>query len=195
MASFSNLQDKVDRAVVAYLISASQGSINDTYPVANSADKSLPCTIIETGDGTEEETGLGLFRHSVTVTMKYPAALPAVAEGQPPPDSQTQMKAARARAAAIIDVLRITNDQSTLDYTAQSITAAGRAMAVDQSNGADPDEKQSAQNNADLADFTIHWWECKGFGSPKPSEDGSYFVTEALFECVAGAAAVDITKG
>lgn len=46
--------------------------------------------------------------------------------------------------------------------TAQLITQAGRALAVDGSNGLDPAQVQDALNNADMVNFTCSFVEFKG---------------------------------
>ncbi len=77
------------------------------------------------------------------------------------------------------------------EYVAQQITAAGRALAVDASAGADPAQVLTAANNADMAAFTCEYVEYKGAQRAEIS-DGSLFIKEVRnFEIRAANANVD----
>ncbi len=59
----------------------------------------------------------------------------------------------------------------------QLITEAGRALAVDESNGADAIQAQDAANNADMAAFTCSFVEFKGSQRAEMSE-GTIWIKE-----------------
>ena len=74
--------------------------------------------------------------------------------------------------------------------TALDITAAGNALAVDASNGADPAQVEFAKKNADMATFTCEAIFYKG-ATRAEKGDGSLFLREIRhFEVVACAANV-----
>lgn len=72
----------------------------------------------------------------------------------------------------------------TLQATADDITSIGNALAVDASNGADPDQVQFAANNADMADFTLQGWFEKGFGRGTADDGGNNWERVLMFDAV-----------
>lgn len=75
------------------------------------------------------------------------------------------------------------DEQSPLIVTADNITLAGRALAVDPSNGQKPDLAQSALDNEDMKNFRMDWlltaeiYETRGYTE---NVRGEFFWTENL---------------
>lgn len=73
-----------------------------------------------------------------------------------------------------------------LKVTAAWLTAAGRDLAVDDSNGVDPIQVKSAADNADMVNFTIQKIIFKGSTRVKKDGQGSlYFVEQRHYEIYA----------
>jgi hypothetical protein len=83
--------------------------------------------------------------------------------------------------------LLLSDGDNTLDYTRRALNAAGRALAVDPTNGANPVAAKSAADNADMAAFTFLLWIEGSLGSHKEVNDGgmTYLERVATFTAVA----------
>lgn len=185
-APYSNLDDKLARAVAAYLISVGLGNVNNIVSFLSNQPREMPgdgLVTIHCGDGVEEWLGTGNYRFPVTVELKFPAITPAEASATQQRDQEI---AARQRQAAINDKLLLSDDEHTLAYTSAQITAAGRALAV--SDGT-TEGAAAALANADMVNFTCIWWQAGGFSMPAQQPDN--FVSEARFEAIACAANID----
>ena len=79
--------------------------------------------------------------------------------------------------AALSQTNSATDPSMVARVTAGLVTQAGRALAVDGSNGADPAQAQDAVNNADMVNFTCSFVEFKGSQRAEAS-DGSVFIKE-----------------
>jgi hypothetical protein len=86
-----------------------------------------------------------------------------------------------------VNALMLSEDGHTLDYTARRLTTLGRALAVDESAGADEAMALRAAQNADMADFTVLWWEAAGQGAADlaGNNSGTYWQRDLQFNCVA----------
>ena len=175
-----DLQSKINRAIRAVLISAGAGTLNDTYAAPASDDRQLPNTTIITGDGIPFSGPGNWHFPEVTVLLRDSAVV------QPATDAaNTPRISANSRMTAVINALTLSDNISSLYYTAQQITALGRALAVDPTNGSNPIAAQSALDNADMSDFTCLWWDVTSNGQPKKSENGAYWERELGFSCIA----------
>ena len=166
----TDLQSKINRAVRAWLVSQNAVAATQCIAAPASFGRTLPLTVIETGDGMAILEQPGNFHFAdVRITMEDSAAVqPNMA------DPQTPRANANAHWTAVANALSQSNDNYTLLYTAQQITIAGRALAT--SNPAD---------DADMADFTMLWWEPAMQGSAKKAEDGTFWQREIAFGCIA----------
>lgn len=132
--AFHNLASKLDRAIVAYLISKGAGTEADTFPAKRSQDKDVPQTVVYTKDlaPLDGDVNSGTREASVEISITYDVVNP---DG-----TQTARKASDERTADVFDALN-TQGQST-DLLCDAINAAAWARAE-----ANPDD-------ADLADFS-----------------------------------------
>ncbi len=181
MADTFDLKTKVNRAVFALIVGNGVGTTDNTYPgETTSQDRTLPNTTIDAGECFEEDLQPGNFRFpNGKITFRDNAI---VQPGDPNPNSA--FLAAQQRVSAIIGQLVLSDDETTLDYTRRQLNAFGRALAVDPTNGDDPEASQSAANNQDMTDLTFLYWRITDYGEPKKAE-GLYFEREISFECVA----------
>lgn len=135
-APYHNILSKLDRALVAYLISQNAGTAGDVFPAKNSDNKPLPCTVCYAEKGEEVARHSGTYLCKVQIMVKTLA--PDVTDATP---GQARLDS-DARTAKTFDCFK-RNVDSAGDKLAEDITNAARAAAV-----ADP------ANNGDLADFT-----------------------------------------
>lgn len=71
---------------------------------------------------------------------------------------------------------------SVATVTADALTAAGQALAVDQTDGADPAAKQFADNNADMASFVCDYVQFTGSVRAEAGEGGIWLKEIRNFE-------------
>lgn len=165
-APYSNLRSKNDRAIVAYLIGANCGTANDIFPGNFTADKKSLNTVVRSTLSMPEENFTGNRRVKVLVHIKGPATVN---------DDSDPRAAFDARVSATMDALMQTDNEQDLQYTADTITSAGRATSA-----TDPD----------MADYTCQSWYEAGEGDGEDTEDGCLWHTVLMFECVACPSAI-----
>ena len=203
-----SLRSKCDRAVVAYL--QSKGVCQNIYPALYSLPRALPNVTVLCHSGRREVPLTGNYRFQLRNRVENSAVIqpiPAAPGGQPLPPANTDIQRLQIDAAteavyiAMMGATQIQNgtyvyDENSLKATAQAITSAGRALAVDASNGADPAQVQRAKNNADMVDFTILALYETGLdgGNPKHADgasDVTFWAEDLLFEIEACDSNVD----
>lgn len=177
----SDLQSKICRAIRALLIAEGAGSALDTLAAPDYQSRELPLTAIMCGDGDPFD-GPGNFTFPITIDLRDEAVTQPTET-----NDQATRTAANARLSAIINALTKSEDGHTLYYTAARLTSLGRALAVDETSGSSAAAAQRAIDNADMAEFTVLWWESMGVGSPgKVAGNGvSFWQRELQFSCVA----------
>lgn len=177
----SDLQSKIARAVKALLLAEGAGSTIDTIAAPSDAERSLPNTTISAGDG-DEFAGPGNYKFPVWLEL----CDAAVTQADEPNDQATRVSA-NERFTRIWNALNRSDDGHTLQYTANRLTTLGRALAVDETSGADPLAAQRAIDNADMADFTVLWWEASPAGAANKitGKESSYWSRDLQFACVA----------
>lgn len=165
-APYCFIDYKLERAVVAYLISKSVGTVTDTFPSLSVGARTYPLTTVMAVNGQEDPDWTGNTRITLWVSVKGSASQDANAA-----DIQAQIKAFYQRVASVWDALRQTSNGNDLSATALDITTVGRAtaVAVDGSAAA----IKFAADNADMVDFTVLQWAAIGFGQPKADEGGN----------------------
>jgi len=177
---YYDLSSKITRAIRALLISSGADIAANIIAAPASTDRTVPNTTIDAGDSVPEIQGTGIWRFpNITITLKDSAAIQPGATNLSAP-----LLAANARFSSCVNTLLKSDDLSTLLYTAKAITTAGRALAT-----SDP------TNSADMADFTIQWWEEVHLSSPSKHEHdgGTFWISQLTFSAVACASAIDIT--
>jgi hypothetical protein len=159
-APYHKILSKVDRALVAYLISKNAGTAADTFPNKSSFNKRLPCTICASEEGKD------LSGYSADFTIQSSIIVETAASIDVADAAQAARLASDARVGLVFDAFFTDLGPDKVpdfsgDKLAADITTAARAAAA-----ADP------TNNADLADLTIQ--NCKVAGVEAGfKEDGS----------------------
>ena len=170
----SDITSKLNRAIRALLISEDAGTEQDTIAEPSEQERPLPVTTISTGDGSPFD-GPGNQQFPVSITLHDP--------GIGNPESITidgTRRAANTRLTNVHNALCQSDDEHTLKYTAGLLTTAGRDLA---STGTAA--QQAA--NADMADFTVLWWEyvTTGASTLSSSELGTFWERSLQFRAVA----------
>lgn len=182
-APFNNLRSKLDRAICAYIVSQPDcGTKDDVLPGNSSAKRGYPNTTVRSTLSKPEENFTGNRRVNVHISIKGQVA---------PNDDGASQTAFDTRVANTYDALLQTDDEQTLKFTAAEITTAGRALAVDASNGADPVQVAFAAANADMADFTCLDWYEAGEGDGPADAPGCSWENILLFDAVACPSAIN----
>ncbi|HRV30442.1 MAG TPA: hypothetical protein P5169_01945 [Kiritimatiellia bacterium] len=130
MPAYHNICSKLDRALVAYLLSLNLGTPDDILPAKRAATRSLPLTVCFT-ERADPIPNTGSYTCRATILLKSHAA-------------DTSPAASDARTAATFDAFHTILDHSHWDSKkiAAQITAAARAASA--TPGAE-----------DLADLTL----------------------------------------
>ena len=161
--AFNNPSSKFERAVRQYLIQQGKATSADTFISNDTSTRSvLPNRTVQVAAFNPKV----FFRPEGTVHCQIQHHFPALQQPIP-----TQPGQAQPPAPGNPDLQRVNFDKyfgDTLDSMlwgdgqsfeslADAITAAGRGLAIDGSNGADPVQVQNAKNNADMANFRCDW--------------------------------------
>lgn len=154
----ANLLDKNDRAIRAFIFDPTKGFNASTgITIRNNGAKrevivdgeNVGIVDVDSSMGNESPPGSGNYDISVMVRVKFPAD---TQPNQPDKDSNRVLLGQLQDAV----VSQLHQSDGTQDYaaTARNISLAGNALAVDQSNGADPNGIQSANDNADMTAYS-----------------------------------------
>lgn len=174
-APYNNLRSKLNRAVVAYLVSAGCGSEADVLPFHTRELKNVQNQ--EANTTVRARTG----RPRVEMSGDYDVMLQITVRGsavqEVGDDTETARLAFDDRVARTFDAMMQSENGYDLNYTAQLITDSGRGLAV-----SDP------VNNADMYDFTVLSIKDGGFGDANPNEQECLWEEVLMFEvcCCAG---------
>jgi hypothetical protein len=185
LAPFNNVRSKLNRAIVAYLINCGNcGGPGDIFPANSGLPKTFPNTIVKATIAKPEPNFTGSYRIPVWIKVRGSAG-----SNNQNTDLDAQRFQFDQRLGFTQDNLMMTSDQQTLLYTAQQITACGRALVnpIDQSAAS----LQFAKNNADMADFTCQNWYDDGMGDGEPDEEGCDWVEIFQFIAVCCGSNVD----
>jgi hypothetical protein len=171
----TDLQSKITRAIQAVLID--QGLIAATiFAAPSNAARTLPNTTISIESDAFAYDGPGNWQFpDVRLTLRDDAIKqPDTA------DPESYRKTANDRWSNTYNALARSDDTHTLFYTATQLTALGNALATN------PDPV-IATDNADMADFTVLWWELVRQGAPNlvaGDGGGTFWEREMQFSCV-----------
>jgi hypothetical protein len=187
-APYSNLRSKLDRAICAWLASQPGcGSVDDILSSVSVFLKAYPNTTVETVLSKPTPDFSGNRWCHVHVRIAGSAVKQVPQPGQLAPN-QTPRQLFDARVAATTDALMLSdNNGQDLRYTADAITTAGRALAVDPTNGANANAAAWAAANADMVDFTALMWLDDGDapGEITADEEGCAWKEVVMFKCLA----------
>lgn len=177
----TDLQSKIDRAIRAVLLDQGAATKENCYAAPASEARILTNCTIASGDGHPFD-GPGNWQFpNVTLNLRDDGSVqPDMADANQPRTD------ANARMTKIFNALNRSDDEHTLYYTATEITRLGRLLSVDVSSGSDPTLAQEAADNADMADFTMLWWEAGIVGTPvKHDSETTFWERDLQFSCVA----------
>lgn len=165
-----DLQSKLARAIRAVLISEGAGSTDDTFIAFESSTKSLPNTLIDVGGASEQVPFTGNWRFPrVTIVLRDPAAV------QPDDTNAASMwTAALARFDLVHNALSRVGDAGEFNFMPGELNTLGRALATDQ-----------PETDADMADFTVFWWNINQLSPPRLNAEGNYFEAALEFDAIA----------
>ena len=150
----SNLRDKNDRAVRAFITDAVKGvaagipiyiSLN---PETRDVTTGPGLVDVQTGMGTESPKGSGNYTFRVRIRAKMPGVTQA---NQKENDNRVMLG---KLVDALFNVLHQSDNGQDYAATALLITQAGNLLATDLSNGSDPAGIQSAKDNADMGAYS-----------------------------------------
>ena len=175
--AFNNPSSKLERAVWFYLILQGKGTTADTFLADYSGTRSLPNrTILATSFSPHRP-----FRPEGEVRLQIQHHFPAAA--QPGETESIQRVQKNVYLGETYDSMTVGDGQS-LQITAEAITAAGRALAVDESGGSDPVLAQLAADNPDMLEFRCDWIKQSNpfLVRGRPDGDASFWVEILNFE-------------
>jgi hypothetical protein len=178
-----DLRDRNDRAVRAYISPAVKGC-GAAIPIHISNDSSEADINIGPGivnvksvQGPESPLGSGNYTFTVLVKAEMPLTV------APGADPQSQRILMSKLISAIHDALHVSDNNQDYYATAELITAAGNALAVDTSNGTEPAMVQSAADNADMVNYSALSVVHNILGGDKVNpENATYFVEAVTFQ-------------
>ncbi len=169
---FYNTRSQAARAIVAFLIQEGAGTVNDTFPLNFRGIKELPNTVVHPAIFKEIEEGCGTYQGQVLVKIRSSAS-------ENP--GNTANEVARPffddRSAKVLAKLRQSDDGQSLQYTADGITDAGRALKTST-------DRKVAAVNPDMDQFTCQYWRFVGFGDGEPDGEGAWWEEILIFEII-----------
>jgi hypothetical protein len=122
---YHNILSKLDRALVAYLVSLNAGTEEDVFPAKRDQEKVIPNTVCVSENFREEPSGSGNFLVSASIHVRTSAALDV--DG----DSTTIQEESEDRVQATFDAFHPGGDEHG-EQLAAAITAAGSAEGVNE---------------------------------------------------------------
>jgi hypothetical protein len=184
--AYNKLRSKVNRAIAAYLVTQGAGGPDDVSPANSTGKKGFPFTTVQATLSKPEVQLTGLRRVSVHISIKGSAV-----QNPDEPNPDQSRKDFDDRVGATYDAMMQSDDGQTLRATADAITTAGRALAVDASNGVDPVQVLRAANNADMVDFTCQNVYDTGEGDGEADGEGCSWEEILMFDVIASPSNVD----
>ena len=145
IANTFDLESKLNRAICALIVQSGTGRNGNTFAgYVSSEFRTLPNTTVTSGEGNEEDF-IGNFKFFGKIVFEDPGTLqPGMANPQQPfLDAQT-------RTSTIISQLVQSDGSPEMEASRVLITNAGRSLALDPSNGANPTIAALAETNADM---------------------------------------------
>lgn len=178
-APYNNVPSKLERAIVAYLITQGAGTITDVFPSRAVAARDFPNTTVIPVRGVPVALFTGNYTFTVHILIAGSATLPT---GESNPD--TAWVQFEQRVAATNDAMMMSTDGQTLFATAAAITAAGRALATGGTT-------QQQANNKDMADFTCLQVVDGGYGNGDARSAGCDWLEVITFNIDACGSAIN----
>lgn len=174
-APVGNVGSQLDRAIRAFLISMGCGGVDNINTGYSTTVNTYPNAVVKSIQSTHapENTGVEVY------TVQIQARQSAVTEvGEPNPEGKRVEL--DGFIGQILAAMMQTSDGFTFDATAALITTAGQGLAT--SDGS-PAGDLSAQNNADMAEFTLDHLYYKGATRGQPDDESAAWIEVRNFEC------------
>lgn len=145
-----NMGSQIERAIAALFVSAGIGDRTNNHVSNDNTDRQVPLNDILAHNSKVLVKESGIEVYQVRVESEFPAAQ------QPDQlDTAWYWKQINDWIGKVAQVLSLQNEgDRDLRATAALITAAGRDLAVDQTNGANQAAAKLAADNADMVNFT-----------------------------------------
>jgi hypothetical protein len=170
--AYSNLRSKLNRAVVAHLISEGCGTAANVIPFLSRTEKTIqnsePNTVVRARVGKPRVMFSGVYDVVLQITIRG-SAVQELADDDA--GLQTARLAFEDRVARTYDAMMQSDDGQSLSWTAKSITSLGRGLAVIDS-----------VNDGDMDEFTCLSLQDAGFGDPNPNDQECVWEEVLLFE-------------
>jgi hypothetical protein len=176
-APYSNLRSKLNRAVAAYLIGAGVGPAASIKPANVRTPKVFT-------DSVNTTVRARLGKPDIKFSGNYNILLHLIIRGSAmtsneQPGDEDARQLFDARIAAVYDAMMQSDNGTGLEWAANAITDAGRALAT-----TDIWDDAPASAHADMADFTMLDLQDGGFGDANPNEQEHIWEEILVFECV-----------
>lgn len=172
-APYNNVRSKNDRAWVAFLISQGVGDATLIFPKNTRANSAYPNVTVKTPIEEPVIPMTGNRKSRVMFMVKGSASqdVSVTDEDKPRKDFDTLC-------AKVNDAIMQTDDNQTLQWTADAVTAAARAKAAADALTPVPGP------DVDLADYTCLAVYDAGSGDGDPDEEGCSWVEVLLMDVV-----------
>jgi hypothetical protein len=144
-----NVGSQIERAIAAWFLACGIGDRSNNHVSNDYTDRQAPLNDILAHNSKVLVKESGIEAYQVRIESEFPAA------DQPGDDAAWRWKQINEWIGNVAQALSLMNDgDRDLRATANFITQAGRALAVDETNGANPAAAKIAVDNADMVNFT-----------------------------------------
>lgn len=151
---------KLDRAIVAYLISLNGAyTASNTFPANYFGIQNYPCVVVNSRRWTPDPVNAGCNEFQVKIEFHF-SSVQKVGD-----KTQSARLANDKFIGNAIDALMLGDDGQTFAATCGLINTAGRALAT-----------LDATYNGDMGDFTLKRWNDDGGERGAPEEEGAAWV-------------------
>jgi hypothetical protein len=176
-----NIGSQIERALIAYLAQFYDGDEPVNFYFSNDWRPRVPPLVdVLAHKSTESIPHTRNETYQVKIEAKWPGT------NQPGVDNtEYNWMAINDLIGSVMAAMSVSDngDPNRIPVVvASDITDAGRALAVDASNGANPAEKQGALNNSDMVNFTCEYVEFKGSQRAESGNEGLYLKEIRFFE-------------
>lgn len=166
---------KLDRAIVAYLISLNGAyTAANTFPANYFGIQTYPCIVVNARRWGPDPVNLGCSEFDVKIEFRF-SAVQKVGD-----KTQIARKTNDGFIGNAIDALMMGNDGQSFAATCGLVNTAGRALAA-----SDP------TYNGDMGDFTLKRWNDNGGERGEPDEEGCDWIEIFNFKAAVAPSNVD----
>jgi len=175
-----NTGSQIERAVANYFVKCGVGDVTNNHVTNDNTDRDAPCNDILAHQSIEGVMDSRIEVYQTRIQSIFPAIV------QPEQADQAwNWKQVNDWIGNVMAAMSQRYDVGDRDFraTADLITQFGRALAVDETNGADPIAVKRAKDNADMVNFTCQRVRFLGsVRAGKGADGGLYFFETRNFE-------------